>query len=134
MEELNLLPDHRDDIILGTALNGDIVNVSQKLLSSQFPEVGGLQPSFYNDPRRFARTKGVQIHYTGKYHWFTSTSIGCLRTCRAKVFDSRWQNELTTESEIQLAQIYGVGEGDMQRVEICPVYQQMVQLTVASLP
>ena len=124
VEELNLHQDHQDMILLGRVLNGDIINASQKLLSSQFPQVGGLQSTFHNDPRHFSRTTGVQIHYTGKYHWITSTTIGCSRICRARVFDSRWQNELSTETEIQLAQIYGAGDKDMLRVEVCPVQQQ----------
>ena len=40
----------------------------------------------------------------------------------ARVFDSKW-HDLTTETEIQLAQIYG-DERDELRVEICPAQQQ----------
>lgn len=44
--------------------------------------------------------------------------------CRARVFDSKWKNKLTTDSEIQIAHIYGAGEKKFLRVEICPVQQQ----------
>ena len=40
----------------------------------------------------------------------TSTSIGCPSVCRTRVFDSKWINELSTDSEIQLTHIYGAGE------------------------
>ena len=83
VEELNLLSDHHDDILFGNPLNGDIVNASQILLSKQFPEVGGLQSTYYNNPPAYSRAEGVQIHYTGKYHWICSTTIGHPRSCHA---------------------------------------------------
>ena len=36
-----------------------------------------------------------------------------------------WNNELTAESEVQLAQIYGEKKEDLLRVEICSVHQQV---------
>ena len=124
VKELHLLQNHHNDILLGRALTGDVINASQKLLSKQFPDIGGLQLTYYNDPRSFSCADGVQIHHTSQYHWITSTSIGSQRTCSAKVFDSMWNNELTAESEVQLAQIYGEKNEDLLRVEICSVHQQ----------
>ena len=53
VKELHLLQNHHNDILLGRALTGDVINASQKLLPKQFPDIGSLQLTYYNDPRNF---------------------------------------------------------------------------------
>lgn len=112
----DLLPEHRDDIALGRALNGDVINFSQRLLSKQFPEVGGFQTTFFNARPSFQHASGVQIHYTKQYHWVTSSTIGSAKVCCAGVFDSKWSGKLSTHTKIQI-------RGTLH-VEISPVHQQ----------
>ena len=92
VKDLGLLPEHHDDILFGKALSADIINVSHTVLSQQFPEVSGLQRTFFNArPSFHCATNGVQIHYTNEYHWVTSSAIGASKKCCARIFDSKWK-------------------------------------------
>lgn len=128
VQELNLLEEHREDIILGSAINGDVINASQQVLSKQFPEVGGMQMTYFNGSSSFRHSSRVQVHYTNEFHWVTSSTLGTPNNCCATVFDSKWNGRLSTEMEIQLAQIYGGSKSSVIHVEIAPVHQQCGQL------
>ena len=52
---LGLLPEHHDGILFGKTLSADIINVSHTVLSLQFPEVSGLQRTFFNACPSFYR-------------------------------------------------------------------------------
>lgn len=123
---MGLLQVHYNDVVQGRALNGDIINVAQRVLSEQFPHVGGLQCTFYNSHPNFRCASGVQIHYTGNHHWITSSDIGSTKKCCARIFDSKWMGKLSSQTEIQVAQIYGGTSraSDTLCVEVVPVHQQ----------
>lgn len=123
IKELGLLPEHREDIVLGEALSGDVINASQRLLAQQFPTVNGLQTSYFNAHRSFRRSNGVQIHYNSEYHWVTSSTIGAPKKCCARVFDSKWNGRLSSQLEVQLAGGEREKSGTLH-VEISPVHQQ----------
>ena len=73
----------------GKWLNDNIVDVSQLLLSQQFPHLNGLQSVTLGRTLAFniEGDEFVQILHTGKGHWVTISTIGCT-TGEVNVFDS----------------------------------------------
>lgn len=116
LEELNLQQDHPDMILFGRALNGDIINAWNPL-SSQFPEVNGLHSTFHTSlvwqEYKFTTLASITGSLAIQLVVQRSVELGFLIA-----------GELSTETEVQLAQIHEAGGKDMLRVEVCPVQQQ----------
>ena len=112
---------------MGQVLVDEHICAAQKLLSSQFPNMSGFQLTNYSqncEKFKAACSNSIQIHNTGTFHWVVSTSIGCPRSCRARVLDSM-SGDISSSMQCQLAKIYGgTGKSDSIRMELSPVQQQ----------
>lgn len=113
---LKLTSKHMEMILNNQKLDCDIINYYQKLLSSSFPTMQGLQDTRLVPVRRdgswiyalkLQAAKGIsgQVHHNGKDHWVTSI---CRDPTTVLVYDSSLskRESLSESLQIQLCQMY----------------------------
>ena len=102
----------------GEWLNDAIINAASSVLRKQFPDIEGLQ-NCLPIPKKCKKTKawmlheqhkfkymesGVQIHYNGSNHWFTSIKLPAKNVIH--ILDSAGFTKLNSSTEIQLTTLY----------------------------
>ena len=126
----------KDILKSGEWLTDEHIMLSQELLRSQFPQIGGFQSPLLAENDGFspitdsAMNDAIQIHHVNQNHWVTSSSI----RQQVTVYDSRFSGgDLSSSLTHQLALIYRpliVREEDGEEVDahldvnIPPVQQQ----------
>ena len=82
LSECENLTDWQMDIMKGEMLSDILINVAQCFLKKQFPNLRGLQPTFYQQKNQTAGGVMVEnqlriIHHRGN-HWIVASSGGCI--------------------------------------------------------
>ena len=100
---LNLFDADRDALLDPVGwLTDSIMNASQNLLKSQFPDLNSLQSVAIGNTMFFMIQTGkfLQILYSNS-HWVTAFGDG-VHSCRVDVFDSAYNSTSTSEHKYQL--------------------------------
>ena len=86
-------------------LNDEHIYAAQMLLKRQFPNIEGFQDTLLSEKKAFRPFpfNSIQILYTDKCHWVTSTSLGGIVT----VYDSLFTN-LSQSTVEQLHMCYNI--------------------------
>ena len=81
-----------EQLIFGEKLSDLDINLAQRLLKAQFPQLQGLQSTLLQDNKITVSDKSVQnklqiIHCKDRDHWVVGTTIGCDKD-EMKIYDS----------------------------------------------
>ena len=100
-------------------MNDAIINAASSILRKQFPDIEGLQNCLlipkkcekskvwmYHEQHKFKYMEsGIQIHYNGSNHWFTSIiKLPAINVIH--ILDPAGFTKLNSSTEIQLATLY----------------------------
>ena len=121
---IHLTNSNRAIITSHKKLNDNHINVAQKILSLQFPQIKGFQDTLLSQTNMFtpiaSQAKCIQVHHVRDNHWITSCSTGdCV-----EVFDSIYDS-LSPDLPVQLAMIYQpMAKDNVLEVKILPSQHQ----------
>ena len=105
-----------------------MMSLAQDMLKESFPSLRGLQPTILSRNNSFhpvqSAAGSIQIHYNGKFHWFTSTCVDISINLYESVYSG-----ISASLQVQLAQVYNTKIKDDQSdkllfLEVPAVQQQ----------
>ena len=125
-----------EGIIMGKELSDADINLAQRLLKAQFPELGGLQSSLLQQkkiPIPEKKEKMLQIvHCPSHHHWIVATTIGNKGDAgKVLVYDSIFNN-VDKETRKIICTIFQ--QLPVSNVKLRRHKNKWVQKTVACLP
>ena len=105
-------------------LSDVVINLFQRMLKKQHPNVRGLQDTLLGNNLQFdvIKTSFVQILYTGSHHWIAISTLGCNKG-EVYLLDSLCNGRLTYQTKRQICSILHCKK-DKIKVKVVPVQQQ----------
>jgi len=113
-------------VVTGEPLSDQEINISQKLLRSQFPVINGLRSTLLQDKKDHSQigpsdNKIQIIHCRERSHWVTATTIGC-EVGEIKVYDSLY-TALDKASIVVVSRLFKCKERSCKITVVCPQKQ-----------